>query len=458
MRGHPSREQIRRFLDIQGASHRRQTVLHLLECEHCRAAALRELEETGGRSELLAKVLRHPAADDPRVATPAPAAVGPPAAAEERLLTRLSTAIQEVNACQGLLAELRRHPLERWPLLFGNADRYRSLALSRELIYAGHREAFDDPSRGAAIVRLGIDLTEQLDPALYGDRLLDDVRARGWAMLGDCCRLAGDLKAADVAFRRSACLIEQTPDPEELATHLYLRGVLRKDQRRFVEAVRLFDRARRLSEEIGDREKVARILTSIGGLKMQQGEPEEALPALLDALASVDAGTDPQIALFARTNTVMCLVELGDFAGARELLEQYREHYSAAPGSFIRLRARWLEGRIAAGLGEDEEGEQILTEVRAGYLERAQHYNAALVSLHLAALYARQGRSSELRALAEEMAAIFLAQEIPAEAMAALAFFRQAVEQDRATEDLVGGVARFLQRAHTDPGLRFRRG
>ena len=456
MRGHPSREQIRRFLDVQEARRSERTALHLLECEHCRRAALLELQENGGRSELLAKVLRHPAADDLPAVGDAPAAEFA-RAADEHLLSRLSTAIEEVNACQGLLAELRRHPLARWTLRFDNSDRYRSLALARELIQAGHREGFEDPGRGALMVRLGVDLVDRLDPALYGDRLLDDVRARGWGLIGDCHRLAGDLKAAEVAFRRSARLIEDTPDPEELATHLYLRGLLRKEQRRFAEAVRLFDRARRLSEEIGDRERVARILTSTGGLKMQRGEPEEALPVLLDALASVDARTDPRVALFARTNTAMCLVELGDHAGAREMFEQCREHYSVAPDSYFRLRARWIEGRIAAGLDE-EEGEQILTEVRAAYLERAQHYNAALVSLHLAALYARQGRSAELRALAEEMAAIFLAQEIPAEAIAALAFFRQAVEQDRASEDLVGGVARFLQRTHTDPALRFRRG
>ena len=258
IRGHPTTDQIRRFLDVSGPTRGQQTALHLLECERCRRAAVRELEHAGGETELLARVLRHPAVGRLPAAAEAHAADAPPA--EDRLLARLSTAIEEVNACGGLLAELRRHPLERWPLLFENSNRYRSLALARELIHAGHREGFEDPARGAAIVRLGIELAERLDPALYGDRLLDDVRARGWAIVGDCYRLAGDLKAADAAFRRSARLIEDSPDPEELATHLFLRGVLRKDQRRFAEASRLFERARRLSEEIGDRDKVARIL------------------------------------------------------------------------------------------------------------------------------------------------------------------------------------------------------
>lgn len=447
MRGHPTTDQIRRFLDVSGPARGQQTALHLLECERCRQAAVRELEHGGGETELLARVLRHPAAVRPHAVSPQPAT-------EERLLVRLSTAIEEVSACGELLAEVRSHPLERWPLLFANSDRYRSLALARELVHAGHREGFEDPARGVTIARLGIELAERLDPTLYGDRLLDDVRARGWAIIGDCYRLAGDLKAADAAFRRSARLVADTPDPEELATHLYLRGVLRKDQRRFAEALRLYERARRLSEEIGDRDKVARILISIGSLNLDRGEPEEALPALLDAQVLLGEVSDPRVVLFARGNLANCLVELGDYAGARELFEQCREDYAAAPDAYVRLRALSLEGRIAAGLGEEERGEALLAEVRVEFLERAQHYNAALISLHLAALYARQGRSAELKALAEEMAAIFLAQEIPAEAMAALAFFRQAVEQDRATEDLVGGVARVLQRAQTGPGLR----
>jgi tetratricopeptide (TPR) repeat protein len=457
MRGHPSTEQIRRFLDVQEARRSEWTALHLLECESCRATALRELEESGGQAELLAKVLRHPAARGPLEGVEPPAGLEPPAAADERLLTRLSTAIEEVNACGDLLAELRRHPVQRWRLLFDNSDRYRSLALARELIDIGHREAFDDPGRGAAMVELVVDLVDHLDSALYGDRLLDDVRARGWAMIGDCYRMAGDLRAADSAFRRSARLIEDSPDTEELATHLYLLGVLRKDQRRSDDAIRCYNRARRLSEEIGDSEKVARILTSLGNLQLQRSQPEEALSFLLDAQALLDDRSDSRLALFVRVNLANCLVELGDYPGARALFEPSREQYSKAPDSYVRLRTRWLEGRIAIGLGEEEQGERTLVEVRAEYLERGLHYDVALVSLNLAALYARQGRMAELKVLAEEMTAIFLAQEIPAEVMAALAFLRQAVEQDRATEELVGGVARFLQRAQSDPSVRFRR-
>ena len=41
--------------------------------------------------------------------------------------------------------------------------------------------------------------------------------------------------------------------------------------------------------------------------------------------------------------------------------------------------------------------------------------------------------------------------------VAALAFFRQAVEAERASLDLVVRVASFLKRAQHDPGLRFQK-
>lgn len=445
---HPTAEQIRRFLDVEGPRCSQSTALHVLRCPQCRSAAIGELGEGGGGGELLARVLRHPAQWRP---------VAEPAVSQARLLGRLSQAAAEVAAGPSLLAELRRHPLDRWPLLFRNSERFRSLALAREILHAGHAQAFDDPAAGATVIRAGLDLLDLLDAERYGERLVDDVRARGWTLVGDCCRMAGDLKAAEAAFRRAGRLIRDTTDPEELAKHTYLLGLLAKDQRRYERALGLFARARVLSEEIGDRDKLARILNSTGTLRMERGEPDEALPLLIEASALVEQVGDERLTLFVRSNLAICLADLGDFEGAAEIFDECRDQYAAAADSYVRLRARWLEGRIAAGLDDAERAESLLAGARMEYLERGQHYNAALVSLDLAALYARQGRSAELKSLAEQMAVEFVARDVPAEAIAALAFFRQAVEQERATEELVGGVARFLQRTRSEPGVRFTR-
>ena len=73
----------------------------------------------------------------------------------------------------------------------------------------------------------------------------------------------------------------------------------------------------------------------------------------------------------------------------------------------------------------------------------------------LAVLYAEQGRMADLKRLAAEMVPIFSSLHIHREALAALAYFRQAVETERASLALVNGVAAYLRRAEHNPSLRF---
>jgi hypothetical protein len=84
-------------------------------------------------------------------------------------------------------------------------------------------------------------------------------------------------------------------------------------------------------------------------------------------------------------------------------------------------------------------------------------YDTALVSLELAKLFAAEGRSAEVRALARHMVPIFQSQQIHREALAALAFFRQAAERDAVTVELAEEVRAYLDRARRNPALRFER-
>jgi tetratricopeptide (TPR) repeat protein len=100
------------------------------------------------------------------------------------------------------------------------------------------------------------------------------------------------------------------------------------------------------------------------------------------------------------------------------------------------LKLRWLEGRVAAGLGQTEQAVAALEEVRQAFTKEKIAYSAALVSLNLALLYLQQGRTAEVRALAEEMIWIFQEKKIRREALAALTLFCQAARQEAATVDL----------------------
>jgi hypothetical protein len=120
-----------------------------------------------------------------------------------------------------------------------------------------------------------------------------------------------------------------------------------------------------------------------------------------------------------------------------------------------RLRWRWLEAEMAANDDHLPEAESLLLSVRQEWIDRGIGYDAALVSLDLAQLYARQGRTAEMKELASQMLPIFQAQDVHREALAALLLFREAAQAERAGLELLEQMRGYLDRARLHPDERF---
>ena len=146
------------------------------------------------------------------------------------------------------------------------------------------------------------------------------------------------------------------------------------------------------------------------------------------------------------------------YAEVEPLLPEIRDLATALGKPLSLLRVRWLEGRVAAGLGQDAEAEAAFEEVRRRFQDEKLAYDCALVSLDLAALHLDAGRTAAVRALATEMVWIFTAKGIHREAQAALTLFCRAVRQEAATAALARKITRYLERARHDSGLRFEAG
>jgi hypothetical protein len=82
-------------------------------------------------------------------------------------------------------------------------------------------------------------------------------------------------------------------------------------------------------------------------------------------------------------------------------------------------------------------------------------YDVALALLEQAVLLLDEGRTAEVKALVRDLPAIFKAEEVHREALAALRLFHEAAEREAATADLARRVLRYLFRARHDQGLRF---
>lgn len=395
--------------------------------------------------------------------TPAASRLEPSPGEEEvwRRLTglverRLAEVAAERSEAPDLVAELLTHlPAERCALVQAY-ERFRNVAVCELLIERSFQEGFRDPSLSVVIAELALLVADLLEEDRYGHSVVQDFRARAWAYLGNARRIAFDLAGAEEALAQAERSLEGgSADPLEEARIFDLRASLLGDQGRFEQAAELLDLVIDIYDDLRDAHRKGRALVSKGKFLGYAGWPEEAIRVIRKGLGLVDWDREPRLVLVARHNLAWFLNDCGRGEEAQEQLQRFRHIYGAFPDSWTELRLAWLEGRIAGRLGRLDEAEEILREVRRRFLEEGHGYDASLVTLDLAHLYLEEGRTAEVRALAEEMLTVFLSQDIHRQALAALSVFQQAVELDSATPGLVQEISSYLLRARKNPRLRF---
>ena len=171
----------------------------------------------------------------------------------------------------------------------------------------------------------------------------------------------------------------------------------------------------------------------------------------------IEPAREPRLRFCLDHNLLASLASAGRFREAESFLPVVEQVCREVATELDQFRVRWVEGRIAAGLGERERARTAFAEVRRELIARGMGYDTALVSLELAALDLEEGRTAEVKELAREMVTVLRAQEVQREALAALLLFRRAALKERATAELARDVADFLNRLRHEPGLRFER-
>lgn len=333
---------------------------------------------------------------------------------------------------------------------------FRSLEFLESLIQRSLETSIQDPSRGEELGHLALKVTDLLEAARHGSERLEDLKARAWAHVGNARRIKSDLQGSEEAFQQVQIHMERgTGDRLELAILLDLQASLKRSQRLFDECFRLLEEAISAFLELGDRHRAGRSLVNLSLALNYSGAPEESIPPLYRALDLIDPKQEPRLLLTAKHNLILVLAETGRFFEAQRVYREARPLYRDFPDAWTQNRHKWVKGRIAYGLGQLRRAELLFLSARDGFLAEGIPYDTALVSLEIALLYARQGRTAELTRLAAEMVPVFTSRQIHREALAAIAFFQQAVEAERAGVEVVERVAEFLRRARYSPELQF---
>lgn len=362
-----------------------------------------------------------------------------------------------------LWESLRHLPHPRRILLAQMENPFLSWGFCEHLCKLSRVEAAKEEREALEIAELAVLVADTLaEESPAEDRWLYQLRALAWAHLGNAHRVRGDLSGSEATFGMADQWWEAGVDGigDALgyrAVILDLKASLRIDQRRFPEALKLLGDAYDLYMEGGDRHLAGRILLKQAHAFLESDDLDRAIPVLREGETLIDPEREPRLLLCARHNLLDNLSKAGRFSEAQALLPEVQTLSRSAGSQLDRVRLRWAEGRIAAGLGDVERARLALSEAQREFLDQDIAYDAALVSLELATLLLQQGLTAEVRQLACEMIPIFRAQDVHREALAALAIFQTAAALDSATVELTRDIAAFLVQARHDPEMRFER-
>lgn len=322
-----------------------------------------------------------------------------------------------------------------------------------------------DPGRAVSLALLAVEVAKRLDEWQPCEReWLFELRAYAWAHLASAYRVSGDLREAEKAQKRSdAWWREGAVGMGDILGYepviLGLKASLRKDQRRFKEALSLLDQVIGVylagDSDTQDYHLAGRAFVKKAKVLEEMGELEEALVLLREASPLVDPAREPRLLLCSQHNQLDYLTKLGRPEEAKTFLSRVRTLSEELGNDLDLVRLSWTEGLIHAALGEIPKATELLTQVQAEFASREIGFDAALVTLDLAVVFLKAGETVRVAELARQMLPIFEAQDIHREAFAALAIFEQAACHEKATIELVEKVARYLVKARKNPALQF---
>jgi len=450
---HPDRQRLERFMKgrLPGESSK-DIVLHLLSgCESCKRIARESFpcdDHRGSTTNSMPEEWQGNAA-------------GRYAQVFERVLPEIWQAEDALESerilAPQLFEELEHHPQGRRLLLVRNSRRFRSWGLCELTIEKAFKKGFDDPAAAVELGHLSVAIADLLDPEESRVELQEDLKCRAHSILGNALRISGELADANMHFGvAEECLAKGTGDQLERARHLELKSYIAGENRKFSLALALLDETIRIYRAEKEHHRFGRTLIIKGHHLGEKGDIAGAVAALRQGIQHVDFSSEPRLELVAKHNLVKYLHQIGRYHQALALLPETRELHRVMGSEMDSVRFRWLEGVIIRDSSDLEGAEPILEEVKDFFVERRIAHDSALVSLDIAAIYLRQGRTAELKQLAGQMLAIFHALRMNREAIAALVLFQKAVEVERVTLGLMRDLAAYLKSSLHDPRLPFR--
>lgn len=330
-------------------------------------------------------------------------------------------------------------------------------ALLEELWAASTETRYREPSRMEELTHKAVQLANGLSSLRLSAGVVADLQARAWAEYGNALRVNEKLEGAEQAltWARQAA-VDGSGDPLLAARLADLEASLRVDQRRLDEGKTLLQEALEAYRDLGEDHLVGRTLISMGNLAYYDGDLAQATALTRQGLELVETGRDPILEAAGEKNLIVFVAESGRYCEAAELLLASGLRQRLKDDVLTLTRLRWIEGKIAAGLGRLDRASRIFETAREEFIELGRRSDAAFAALDLAAVWLRQGRLAELRVLAEGIFAVLSEVGIGVEAVQALSYLREACCAQKPPLSAIISVRDFLVRHEFRPELVFK--
>lgn len=358
----------------------------------------------------------------------------------ETAVTRFLAAEPEpVERPEQLLAALDRISFLEQEKAVEEKDRFASPQLVQLLIDRGHAARYADPEEMLHWASLARSIADRCGPQSLGDPAkLADLQARAWGYFGNALRVAGQLREAEEAMTTALQHLEAgTGDPVVRARLYEQVASLHTFQRRFDTTIELLEKAAEIHRQLGETHALARTMVKEAIAILYSGEAENAVSILNQAIPLIDHEVDPHLLLAACHNLIRCYIDLDRPDQALSLYSETRDLYKEFSDDLILLRASWQEGQLLRDLGHLRAAEAALLRARMGFTDRDLMYEVAVVSLDLAAVYAKLGDTESLRQTAADTVPIFQALRVGRETLAALLQLQQVADQEQRALELI---------------------
>jgi tetratricopeptide (TPR) repeat protein len=306
---------------------------------------------------------------------------------------------------------------------------------------------FDSPQEMIALAEAAVEVAEGLDPRSYGVKRVADLRARAMGELANAYRVADRLHLAERAFGQAYALLEEGTDDPHLRARLFdLEASFLGTRREFALALPRFRSLAELYRDLGDSHLSGRALVALALYTHYNGDSEEAIRINEEGMRQLDRRREPALFMQAIHNHLLFLVDLGRYNLAKKAIFENRRNLVIYRDRITALRLRGLEGRIYYGLGELASAETAFGDAREGLVKEGMSFYAALVSLELAMVFLRQGRTEEAEAEVTAAREIFLANEIYREYLGSVIYLEECLRRREATAELIEATIKAIRR------------